>query len=466
MDLISFSVMGIAIALSLLMGARRGYLRLEAVELDRNFYNMVLYPSLEWEQGGPNDRNVSWAVFFHRPYCGACRRIRPVFESLAKTTNSSEHLRFGTLDCMRHRTFCEREGIEREPSIRLYSPLPEGPKGAVKIKLTKGQRPRWIRRGVATWQGMLVAYEVFDWFTALQQQGLLSPAIEWPSEDVLSTAMADFKQSQKHTGTAMTTITQKPENPTGYLKDIEAALYMGLIDDVFGGHKVLSGKRLQIMLNWIEVLTHTYPKKEMRERLYQLSTLLSRKYEWRSKEYQAQIQAWGAKEPTHPESYDWCASSGGHESGTGGYPCALWLLFHTILANSDTSHAHLTLQIIHQWIQNFYGCVECAAHFNEEWEDLRGEDAIGHMSTSLWLWRAHNMVRERLTEEDEDFEPKLQWPSVDQCEQCYTPTGRSSPITDRWDLSQWDEHSVFPFLQETFCQGSDTFVCAGFVDGQ
>ena len=44
---------------------------------------------------------VSWAVFFHKPYCGACRRIRPVFEALASNTNATEHLRFGTLDCVR-----------------------------------------------------------------------------------------------------------------------------------------------------------------------------------------------------------------------------------------------------------------------------------------------------------------------------------------------------------------------------
>jgi hypothetical protein len=36
--------------------------------------------------------------------------------------------------------------------------------------------------------------------------------------------------------------------------------------------------------------------------------------------------------------------------------------------------------------QAFYGCVECAANFAQEWEEEGGEDQFGHVPTSLWLW--------------------------------------------------------------------------------
>ena len=72
------------------------------VALDQSFYKTVLYPEKTiWDHNGPNDKNVSWAVFFHKPYCGACRRVRPVFHALAKTTNSSEYLRFASVDCVK-----------------------------------------------------------------------------------------------------------------------------------------------------------------------------------------------------------------------------------------------------------------------------------------------------------------------------------------------------------------------------
>ena len=68
----------------------------------QNFYKTVLYPEHEWDLGGPNDANVTWAVFFHKPYCGACRRIRPVFHALGNKVNSSEHIRFASLDCVKY----------------------------------------------------------------------------------------------------------------------------------------------------------------------------------------------------------------------------------------------------------------------------------------------------------------------------------------------------------------------------
>jgi hypothetical protein len=41
-------------------------------------------------------------------------------------------------------------------------------------------------------------------------------------------------------------------------------------------------------------------------------------------------------------------------------------------------------------------------------------------------------------------------------------TQRMSEVEDFED--QWQPHSVFEYLQETFCFESDTFVCSGFDD--
>lgn len=40
-----------------------------------------------WMSRGPNNEDVTWAVFFFKPYCGACRRIKPTFEALVSERN-------------------------------------------------------------------------------------------------------------------------------------------------------------------------------------------------------------------------------------------------------------------------------------------------------------------------------------------------------------------------------------------
>lgn len=101
------------------------------------------------------------------------------------------------------------------------------------------------------------------------------------------------------------------------------------------------------------------------------------------------------------------------------------------------------------------------------------------------------MVRARLTEDDDSIVPKRQWPQIDTCYQCYhnetarniygmsdekelkTSKGLAAlKGNDRfnnqvqWNEYEWNKEYVFSFLQETFCVGSDTFVCEGFLDAE
>jgi len=80
----------------------------------------VLNPQQQRTRGGPNHIGVAWAVYFYKPYCGACRRIRPAYESLGRLTNATEHLRFASIDCVKFRQWCDREGVETQPRVRIY----------------------------------------------------------------------------------------------------------------------------------------------------------------------------------------------------------------------------------------------------------------------------------------------------------------------------------------------------------
>ena len=37
-------------------------------------------------------------------------------------------------------------------------------------------------------------------------------------------------------------------------------------------------------------------------------------------------------------------------------------------------------------------------------------------------------------------------------------------LGEYWVDEEWQKDYVFAYIQETFCQGSDTFVCAAFYD--
>eukprot|EP00959_Pyramimonas_sp_CCMP1952_P379458 7948554-Pyramimonas_sp.AAC.2 len=86
-------------------------------------------------------------------------------------------------------------------------------------------------------------------------------------------------------------------------------------------------------------------------------------------------------------------------AGTGGYPCGLWLLFHTMLANADSYSAGRTLVAVADWVDSFFGCEVCdSSHFSLLWASERGAGTRGHMPAGLWLWRVHNTIRARLAQ--------------------------------------------------------------------
>jgi hypothetical protein len=75
--------------------------------------------------------------------------------------------------------FCQREHVDREPLIRLYQALPSSIVAPVlvadddldlvpkKKKKSSAGGSKFVRRGVADWKGVLVAYEVLAWFKQL-----------------------------------------------------------------------------------------------------------------------------------------------------------------------------------------------------------------------------------------------------------------------------------------------------------
>jgi thiol-disulfide isomerase/thioredoxin len=100
-----------------------------------------------------------------------------------------------------------------------------------------------------------------------------------------------------------------------------------------------------------------------------------------------------------------------------GFPCGMWLLYHTLLANGPSAGpaGYSKLQAIRNYVIQFFTCSDCRSHFSQFVFDPR-QDA------SLQLWRAHNAVNKRLalvTEGADPLVPKLQFPPKTICLSCF-----------------------------------------------
>ena len=457
---ISMVVLSVLVAALVSLGASPADPLDSRVEVFRQdqMLRTVVWPGTSGPTGARNSPQVDWAVFFYKPYCGACKRVWPIFRALAATTNSSGRLRFGEVDCQSERGVCSMLKAEKTPLIRLYRAVP------AKDGL---QKPgRFKREAIREWQGMLIAYEIKEWFVNLKDgpDAVIDYPIEWPSAEALADAMHRFKLRGKTQHDS--SLSRRPTDPAGYLVDAELALTQGLTDHVFPyADMPLTGERLRLYLRWLELQSAVFPTAAVRARLLALHTRLQARESWEQEKLEAAVRAqnFSMVAPSDGD-WRWCSTAGGR----GGYSCALWILFHTTLANTARPDAGANLQAIAAWVGEFFGCDQCARHFMAYWEEHRGFEQHGHIEAVLWLWHAHNMVTRRLRAEDEqhDGAPSTRpfaFPTQDDCADCYNASKTGARLMYP-SLGAVEEHSVFEYHQEVYCFESDTMVCTGFDD--
>jgi thiol-disulfide isomerase/thioredoxin len=440
---------------------------LRVVELDRRtFFPTVAFPPQEDLQG--EDEETIWAVFFYKPSCGSCRRIKPAFHALAKSTNSTQHIRFAAVNCVKDKGVCTHQGVDKQPTILLY-----------KTKWDNSVDPPWGKREpVAQWRGMLIAYELFAWFQQAQLNGIIPKEVEWPTNDELGAAILKIKADAHEQGNLGTPSPLRDpgsrEYRMAYLPAVDAAFRMSLQDAVFTAkYPKLKSSRRKAMTDYLDAAANAMPNNVTRRQAGILRDAVKHQSSWTEAEFEAAVQIAGLNGTITDESWvgTWCEITG---PGVGGYPCGLWVMFHVLMANSDRFTGQSTLHAIHKMVTNFFGCTECAAHFQAMWTEYDGESYTGHIETSTWLWDAHNRVRARVYKDDTVQKgTKYQWPQFNVCETCYDELTRSSeafldpeviPQFDEHDDSLWDKSYTFDFLQEYYCFGSDSFTCSQFYD--
>ncbi|XP_023948051.1 sulfhydryl oxidase 1 isoform X2 [Bicyclus anynana] len=228
-----------------------------------------------------------------------------------------------------------------------------------------------------------------------------------------------------------------------YYNDLEKTLKTSLHTEITR-HKILSNEPLQALIEYLNVLILAYPfRGNLKEYIVNLRDHLSSKTQWSGSEvYDLVIQLERAHAPVFSADLDYVRCKGSR-AGYRGYSCGLWTLFHTLTVNAAQKpgkEGPRVLKAMHGYIKNFFGCTECAEHFQAMALRNRIFDVKDNDKAVLWLWISHNEVNLRLagdvTEDPEH--PKIQFPSVTQCPEC------------RQDRGAWNLPAVYDYLQKIY----------------
>ena len=112
--------------------------------------------------------------------------------------------------------------------------------------------------------------------------------------------------------------------------------------------------------------------------------------------------------PNNQVRYEYCAGS---SSQYRGYPCALWLIFHTLTVSqvqsgfyihvltsfrnlfsvypeSDRTYIIEIPLAIKKFIKHFFGCRHCSENFMKETTDLNQLDSNNKHAGIIYLWKS------------------------------------------------------------------------------
>lgn len=105
------------------------------------------------------------------------------------------------------------------------------------------------------------------------------------------------------------------------------------------------------------------------------------------------------------------------------YTCSLWTLFHIIVATpAPIESEQEPLSIVNTFVRRFFGCEDCVKHFTTTYDscdfDRCKAGRMDQKNSSLWLWKVHNAVTQRVARERDLPDPE-KWPSAKACPSCW-----------------------------------------------
>ncbi|KAM8865392.1 sulfhydryl oxidase 2 [Synchiropus picturatus] len=244
------------------------------------------------------------------------------------------------------------------------------------------------------------------------------------------------------------------DKSTVYLADLDSGLHY-LLRVEMATHQSLEGAELQVFKDFVTLVAKLYPGGGAVAKLMETLSDWLLSLPLQRIPYQAVLDLVNNKMRISGvflgADLRWVGCQGSRP-GLRGYPCSLWTLFHVLTVQNDVNPAALdntgldgeaapVLQVMRRYVHSFFGCRECARHF---------ESAADSMSTiknkedqMLWLWRQHNLVNTRLAgslSDDPSF-PKAPWPSTALCPSCHE---------EKEGVHKWNLEQVLSFLRRHY----------------
>ncbi|XP_040492258.1 sulfhydryl oxidase 1 [Ursus maritimus] len=295
-----------------------------------------------------------------------------------------------------------------------------------------------FRNGSASRVHVLVESRSF--YTAYLQRFSRAPRESVPTKVVPTTAH-----------TIAPTVWKVADRSKIYMADLDSALHYILRVEV-GKFSVLEGQRLVALKKFMAVLAQHFPGQPLVQNfLHSINDWLKRQQRKKIPYSFFKAALDNRKEGTMvAKKVNWVGCQGS-EPHFRGFPCSLWILFHFLTVQAarhnldhsqETAKAQEVLQAIRAYVRFFFGCQDCAGHF-EQMAAASMHRVESLNSAVLWLWSSHNKVNARLAgaaSEDPHF-PKVQWPPRELCSPCHDEL-RGTPV--------WDLNNTLRFLKTHF----------------
>lgn len=344
-----------------------------------------------------------WVMDFYAPWCPHCRHFAPIWSRVAAKYSKLRTIKFGAVDCMHQEDLCRRFKVKGYPTIKAFVTKP----GGTHVPL----------EGSIQFDGAHNQKDLADFVkVTLRDHFKVIDTTEWAAAHEAPPRTAAPSTAPTYAAIAGYTVTQR---------DLATGIFFWLAHGAFApSESKLQGERLVNVLAWTRLLGHQLPG--VRAELEELESRLAEQPVWSKPEFRLawqDLKLWGLDSGT---TYYQC----------GGYGCALWQLFHTLLQNTPENTSPLgTLQSIRRFVAYFFSCTSCQQHFDHMSRSLELEvDAKTgrRIDGALWLWRAHNEVTRRVAAHA--HHPAVLYPTKEGCPLCKQG-------------GDWDQSQVFRYLQ-------------------
>ncbi|XP_042413279.1 sulfhydryl oxidase 1-like [Zingiber officinale] len=367
---------------------------------------------------------ASFAVVeFFAHWCPACRNYKPHYEKVARMFNGPNAVHPGIVlmarvDCaMKINTnLCGRF------SVGFYPMLLWGPPA----KFVSG---RWTPKQENTELQL-----IDDGRTADQ-------LLNWINKKLGSSF--NFVDGRYENENTFSKNASYPEQIARAIYDVEEATALAI--EIVIENKMIKSSTQAPIIKFLQLLVAHHPSKRCRRGIADL--LISFDDMWPSGSLSEETHM--LQEHDILKSYPICGKEvprrywifcRGSKDHSRGFSCGLWVLFHSLSVRVADGESQLVFTAIRDFIQNFFVCDDCRRHFSE----MASRVSAPFNTTrdlSIWLWKAHNEVNERLVI-DPRF-PKIIWPPNQLCPSCYT----SSSVKNSSNKQIiWNEDEVYKFL--------------------